>query len=310
MRILFMGSDELACPALEKLLGHGKDQVVGIITQPDRPKGRHRKLTACPVKEFAEGKGLSVFTPEKIEVAESVMRISEWKPEVIVVAAYGQYIPSKVLDLPMHGAINIHPSMLPKYRGASPIQWAIANGDKITGVTILYVTKEMDAGDIIIQREVCIDDDDTFITLKPYLALVGAELLGKALDEIRDGKATRTPQNHEASVYVPKLTKEDGRIDWTQEAEVIRNRMRGFYPWPGCYCEIASAISSPLKVLSVRIEEGVGEPGYLIDVQGDGPLMATGQHALRLLEVQPSGKKRMTGSAYLCGYDLKVGNRL
>ncbi|MBU0677270.1 MAG: methionyl-tRNA formyltransferase [Verrucomicrobia bacterium] len=310
MRIIFMGSGELACPALEMLLSRDNDEVVAVVSQPDRPKGRNRRVAPCPFKKYALEHGIPALTPEKVGSADSVDEIEQLKPDVIIVAAYGQYISSKILNLPPYGAINIHPSLLPRYRGASPIQWMLANGETETGTTILYVAKEMDAGDIICQKKIPVLLDDTTASIKPRLAELGAKLLSEALDQIRDGTVQRHPQNEELATYVSKLTKEDGQVNWSMSAEQIRNRVRGFSPWPGCFCESPAGSGASLKLLEVAVEEGESSPGRILEVGGGGPLVGTGEGALRLLRVQPAGRQAMSGQAYLNGHHLIPGDLL
>lgn len=311
MRVVFMGSGKLACPALDALVACPAVEVAAVVTQPDRPRGRRRKLAPCMAKSQAERLGLTVLSPDKVGSAESVGALRALKPDLIVVAAYGQYIPPSVLTLPPSGAINIHPSLLPAYRGASPVQWAIANGEEQTGVTILYVSKDMDAGDIILQEEAVIGPEDTTATLLPRLAELGATLMLEAVNLIKHGEAPRTPQDEEQASYVHKLTKADGRIDWTMPAKAIRDRIRGFQPWPCCYCQIPAGSGHQLRVLRASVVDGVGSTaGEVLEAGKEGPLIATGQNCLRLEEVQPAGKKPMSGGAYLNGRPLKVGERL
>jgi len=306
MRVVFFGSAAIGFPSLEALLASAQDEVVAIVTQPDRPAGRKQQLTPCPVKAFAQERGIPVLSPEKVK--DSLPELAALKADLFVVVAYGQYIPPPVLSLPKYGAINLHPSLLPKYRGSSPIQWAVANGDTRTGVTILYVSEKMDAGDIILQREVSIDSDDTSATLEPVLAAAGAELLMEAVEQIRDGTVRRRPQDDSAAIEVRKLTKEDGKLDWTLSATILRNRIRGFTPWPGCFCEMPDG--QRLKVLCSAIEDRAGVPGEILEAAGRGLLVATGEGALRLLAVQPAGKCAMDGDSYLRGYPLVPGVRL
>jgi methionyl-tRNA formyltransferase len=310
MRIVFIGSGQLACPVLKALLDSSADSVVEIVTQPDRPGGRRLRLTPCPVKAFVSGSGLDVLSPESVSAPEVVENLAALSPDLIVVVDFGQFLKQNVLALPSKGAVNIHPSLLPKYRGAAPIQWAIANGDTETGMTVLYMTEKMDAGDIILQEVVAVHDEDTALTLEPKLAEVGARLLIKTLDLLREGRVIRQPQDESRVTFAHKLTKEDGRIDWPQPAAVIRNRIRGFVPWPGCFCEVPDGSSHMLRVLKTRVEPRNGVPGTVLELRGDGPLVACGEDALRLLEVQPEGKKPMTGVAYLCGHKMKVGELL
>ena len=303
MRIVFFGSAPIGFPVLEVLRASYADEVVAVVTQPDRLAGRKRQLTACPVKIVAQKNSLPVFSPEKVK--DCLDDLAVLQPDLFVVVAYGQYIPPSVLALPSFGAINLHPSLLPRYRGASPIQWALANGDSITGVTILYVSEKMDAGDIILQRTLPIDADDTAETLEPKLAAAGAALLMEAVELIRRGTAVRYPQDDAAATEVRKLVKDDGRIDWTLPATAIRNRIRGFTPWPGCFCELPGDVR--LKVLMAAVEDRTGPPGKVLDATGNGLLVATGDGALRLLCVQPAGKCAMDGAAFIRGYPLPTG---
>lgn len=305
MRIVFMGSAELAVPSLRVLIDCAGYEVVGVVSQPDRPAGRKRKLTACPLKAFAEAQGLNVMTPCKVGDPESLQVLEALEPDLFVVVAYGQYIPSKVIQLARHEAINVHPSLLPKYRGSAPIQWAILNGDEQTGVSIIYLAKKMDAGDILKQERHPIGPDDTSAVLHDRLADLGAELLLKTIGEIRDGRVSRTVQDEAEAVEISKLSKEDGKIDWSMPAEAIRNRIRAFDPWPGSYCILPDG--DVLKVWKASREAGEGAPGELLD---DQLLVATGSHALRLLVIQPAGRKRMPAEAFLNGHPLQKGIKL
>ena len=310
MRILFMGSGEIAEPTIRKLMMCSDIELVGVVTQPARPKGRGLKMQACPIMRLSDELGLLVLDPEKVGAESSVQELAGLKPDLIVVAAYGQYIHPVILELPPLGAINLHPSLLPKYRGAAPIQMAIANGETETGVTILYVSREMDAGDMILQRTMEIGADDTAADMLPKLAELGGELMVNAIDQIRDGTVTRTPQNADEVLYVSKLSREDGRIDWSRSASEIRNRVRGFFPWPGTFCHLSPDRPERLKIHRVRIEQVTGNPGEVLDVGKEGPLIATGEGAIRLIEVQPPGKKAMSGAAFLNGHALRVGDRM
>ncbi len=308
MRILFMGSGELACPALARLLDRPQDEVVAVVSQPDRPRGRNRKVAPCPAKAYAESKGIPVLAPERIGAPSAVSDVNALQPDLITVVAYGQYIKPEILAIPPLGSINVHPSLLPKYRGASPIQWTLANGETVTGVTILYVSEAMDAGDIILQEEVPIEPDDTTASLSPRLAELGGNLLSQAIDAISQGTAARVPQDESQATTVYKLRKEDGWIDWRQPATLIRNRIRGFTPWPGCFTRFQGKV---LKIFDADVRsESSTAPGTIIDCLPEGPLVATGAGALLLREVQPEGGKRMTGQAYLCGHVIQPGDHL
>ncbi|MDZ8120362.1 methionyl-tRNA formyltransferase [Pontiella agarivorans] len=306
MRIVFMGSAALAVPSLKAILHSGQDDVVGVVSQPDRPAGRKRILTPCPLKAYADEQGLNILTPEKIGDPDAVQTLEQLKPDLLVVVAYGQYIPQRVIRLATHEAINVHPSLLPKYRGSAPIQWAILNGDQETGVSIIYLAEKMDAGDILRQETYPLDGNETSGILHDKLAVVGANLLIKAIDDIRQGSVSRVIQNESEMVEVRKLTKDDGRIDWSLSADQIRNRIRAFDPWPGSFCRMPGG--DLLKIWSADVEEGRGEkPGTLLDEQ---LLVQAGDGALRLREVQPPGKKRMPAKSFLNGFTLVKGEIL
>lgn len=307
MRTVFFGSAAISIPPLEKLLAEEGVVVAAAVTQPDRPAGRRRRLTPCPLKCFARERGLPVLSPEKI--GDAVADLADLRADLFAVVAYGQYLPSSILELPPCGAINLHPSLLPNYRGASPIQWAVANGDRETGVSILYVSEKMDAGDLILQQTVPIGPEDTSLTMEPVLAACGADLMVEAVRQIRAGTAARIRQDEAAVTETRKLTKADGCLDWTCPAETLRNRIRGFVPWPGCYCDLPED-GGRLKVLRATVEPGNGEPGEVLDGSGPGPLIAAADKALRLLEVQPAGKKPMDGAAFLRGHPLSPGLHL
>jgi methionyl-tRNA formyltransferase len=305
MRIIFMGSAALAVPSLQAILNSEQDEVVGVVSQPDRPAGRKRVLTPCPLKAFADEQGLNVMTPEKIGEPDAVEALKELKPDLLVVVAYGQYIPQRVIHLGKYEAINVHPSLLPKYRGSAPIQWAILNGDIVTGVSIIYLAKKMDAGDILQQETYPLGDDETSVTLHNKLAVFGSELLMKAIEDIRSDSVTRTVQDESEMVEVRKLTKDDGEIDWSLPAKVIRNRIRAFDPWPGSFCKLPNG--DAFKVWKAELHEGQGVPGELLD---DQLLVATGEGALRLTEIQPLGKKRMPAASFLNGFPMPQGQIL
>ena len=305
MRLVFMGSAELAIPSLRAILEAGKDEVVGVVSQPDRPAGRKRKLAPNPLKAFAQERNLPCHLPEKIGESTSVEQLKRWNPDLFVVVAYGQYIPSQIIQLAPHEAINLHPSLLPKYRGAAPIQWALLNGDSTTGASIITLAKKMDAGDILHQETLPISPDDTSATLHEKLAQLGANLLLETIDAIRAGTISRRPQNEAEAVEIRKLSKEDAPINWTHSATQIRNQIRALDPWPGTTCKLPSG--ETLKIWEATQEEGAGKPGELLD---DQLLVATGHQALRLLEIQPSGKKRMPASAFLNGHPLQRGSFL
>jgi methionyl-tRNA formyltransferase len=310
MKILFVGSGALACPALLAILERGTDHLVAVVTQPDRPRGRHLHLGSCPVKALASQAGAPLLAPVSINEPNVVERLARLKPDLLVVAAYGQMLKKPVLDLPRLAAVNIHPSLLPRFRGAAPVQWTLAHGDTMTGVTLLYVTARMDAGDLLMQEREPVLDEDTAVTLEARLAQKGARMLLTLIDRFREGPLAGIPQREEDVVFAPKLSKTDGQVDWTMSAERIRNRIRGFHPWPGSCCEAPAGSDRVLLLHKAKVEPGEGAPGEILSLKGEGPLVATGEQALRLLCVQPAGRGAMAGDAYARGARLAVGDRM
>ena len=310
MRILFLGSGALACPALRVLRARTADALVGVVTAPDRPGGRRLRMTSCPVKALAESEGLPVWTPEKISDPSVVAELAARSPDVAVVAAYGQFLKPNLLAVPRVATINIHPSLLPKYRGAAPVAWAIARGETETGVTVLHVTPAMDAGDMIVQERVPIRDDDTAETLEPRLAELGAALLDRALDLLVSGRAPRIPQDPAGVTFAPKLTKEDGRIDWLWPAAELRNRVRAFQPWPGSRTEFPAGSGRGLRVLEASVAEGRGEPGEILRADAGGLVVAAGRDAVDLRVLQPEGRRPMSGTDFVNGRRPRRGERM
>jgi methionyl-tRNA formyltransferase len=308
MRILFMGSAAFACPSLDALLAIPDCEVIAVVTQPDRPKGRSLALAACPVKSRLGNRSVTVLTPEKVNTSESLAEIRALRPDLIVVVAYGQILKPDLLGIPPMGCINVHASLLPKYRGAAPIHWAIARGEQVTGVTTMFVNERLDAGDILLQKELAIAEEDTAGSLHDKLAEMGAPLLTTTIDALRRGTCSRTPQNEADATLAPKLKKSDGRMDWGMRAVWLHNRVRAFNPWPGCTCEAPQGSGHWLKVLRTRVEPSRGRAGTIVDVDGCGPLVQSGEDALRLLEVQPEGRKPMTGGAFVAGHALHLGD--
>ena len=300
----------MSCPSLRALLAAGRDEVVAVVTQPDRPQGRNLRVQPSPVRAVAREAGIPALTPERLNAPDSVAALRALRPDVVAVVAYGQILRPEILALPPKGCLNIHASLLPKYRGAAPIQWAIVNGAHTTGVTAMFMNERLDAGDIVRQAPVPIAADDTAGTLHDRLAEEGARLLVEIMDALREGPLSRAPQAELEATYAPKLRKEDGRIDWTRPARDIHNRVRGFTPWPGCFCGEAQGAGRKLRVLRTRVEAGIGAPGEVLSLAGEGPLVATGDQALCLIEVQPEGRKAMSGEAYLRGHPLRQGERL
>ena len=316
MRIVFMGSAQIACPCLESLMDGSADEVVSAVTKPDRPKGRRLHVDACPSKQAALRLQVPVLTPVDVNAPGSIEALAALAPDVIVVVAYGGILGEALLDLPPQGCVNVHFSLLPRYRGAAPVQWAIANGDTESGVTTLFMNARIDAGDILHQERVAISPDDTGGSLSQKLAARGARLLMTTLDDIRNDDVTRHPQDLAAASRAPKLKKSDGNIDWTRSAQDIHNRVRAFDPWPGTYCEAPLGSGNRLRITRSRAETAAEEaagamvPGQVVSVSKQGPLVATGDGLLRLLEVQPAGKRRMTGGAYMHGHALGGNDHL
>lgn len=304
MRVVFFGSSSFSLPSLQALATSTRHQLVGVAAQPDRPSGRNRQIQRGVIHQAAVEAGVPVITPDKIGSPEAMASLTAWSPDAIAVASFGQYIPTRVLALPPRGVINVHPSLLPKYRGAAPLQWSIAHGETISGVTIFYVVKKMDAGNIILQERHPILAGETAEELSRRFSVIGASLMIRALDLMEEGRAPSIPQAEERATDAPKITKADGLIDWSEAAEVINHRIRGFQPWPGAYFEHNGQI---IKVWRADVVEGQGVPGQMLDVKGDGPVVMTGRQALRLLELQPEGKKIMSGTAFLCGHSWSVG---
>jgi len=305
-----MGSAGIACHSLDALMHEPGVDVVAVVTQPDRRKGRKLQLSACPAKAHVAGSGIPVYTPGRINESEAIAHLRAHKPDLIAVVAYGQILSREVLDLAPLGCINVHTSLLPAYRGAAPIQWAVAKGESHTGVTIMYMDEGMDTGDIILQSSTPIGENETAGELHDRLAVMGADLLVEAVRKIAAGTAERVAQDHTAASYAPKLSKHDGEMDWNLSSRELHNQVRGFNPWPCCFCHVPERKHSTLRVWRALAEDGTGRPGEILDVKGDGPLVACGSGALRLLEVQPEGKRIMTGREYICGHSLRVGEIL
>lgn len=315
VRIVFMGSARLSCPSLDSLVGLSDVEIVAVVTQPARPKGRHLRPAVCIAGDVAAKHGLRVLTPVDVNAPESVEVLRDLAPDMIAVVAYGQILRARVLGLARCGCVNVHASLLPKYRGAAPVQWAIARGEMKTGVTTIFMNEKMDDGDIIMQAETDIGDDETAGELRDRLAVAGADLLTRTVAAIRAGKAPRRPQDPSQATLARRLKKADGRIDWARSATDIHNMIRGLNPWPVCFCSVRGTRAKGgagglLRVFRSRVERGRGDAGEILDRGENGPLVATGQEALRLLEVHPEGRKRMTGAAYLRGHDLGPGMKL
>ena len=309
-RVVFMGTPEFAVPSLRALADAGAYDIVGVFTQPDRPAGRGKKLTACPVKQFALERGLPVFQFEKIRRPEGVAQLKALAPDVMVTAAFGQILTQEILDIPARGTVNVHASLLPGYRGPAPINWCIVNGEKQAGVTIMRTDAGIDTGDMLAARAVEIGELETAGELTARLSGLGAALLAETLPGYLAGAIVPVPQDPEKASYQPMLKKEMGRIDWTRPAQQIACQVRGLNPWPCAYAEMGEGT---LKIYLARPlpSDLPAAPGEVI-VSGakEGLVVRCGEGALEILEMQAPGGKRMAAKAYLAGKKIETGTRL
>jgi methionyl-tRNA formyltransferase len=309
MKLVFCGTPQFAVPSLERLAAAGFELQL-VVTQPDRPQGRGMELTAPPVKQSAMKLGLPVVQPEKIKKNEEFQaQLSELRPDAIIVVGYGRIIPPWMLELPAHGNINVHASLLPKYRGAAPIQWAIAKGERTTGVTTMLLNEGLDTGDILLQSEIKIENEDTSVTLAPRLAELGADLLVETLRGLEHNRITPVPQDGSQASHAPILKKEDGLVNFQSQAEEISNRLRGFLPWPGAYTHFRG---KNLKLLAVKAVCPLSDlPAAELHTEGERLLVNCGSGtALELLQLHPEGKKAMTARQFINGYRPAKGERL
>lgn len=302
MRVVFMGTPDIASVCLKKVLADGFE-VVGVYTQPDRPKGRGMKMVCSPVKEVAMAAGIPVFQPENFREEASVQQLRDLQPDICAVVAYGRILPQKVLDVPKRGCINIHASILPKYRGSAPYQWAVLDGLEETGVTAMYLTREMDAGDIIDVSRTPIGENETAGELLDRLAVLGADLLSKTLSRFAQGEVEGTAQDASQVSYAPMLDKSMSPIDWTKTAWQVHNHVRGLHPWPVATAEIQGKL---FKVHATRVAEGSGEPGQILGLTKTGLLVACGEGAVEILSLQAEGGKRMSAPDYFRGHPLQL----
>lgn len=308
MRVVFMGTPDFAVPTLAILNGSGYD-IVGVVTQPDRPKGRGQKLSASPVKEYAVAHGLPVFQPERVKTPEFVKQLKELAPEVIVVVAYGQILSEEILAIPKCGCINVHASLLPKYRGAAPIHWALINGEVITGVTTMHMARGLDTGDMILKAEITIGDDDNTGMLHDKLASLGASLLLETLRQLEAGTAPREPQDDSLATYASLLKREHEQLVWSKTAGALFNQVRGLNPWPGAYTTHRQRKLKIWQAVPIN-EKTTKAPGTIISIDKAGIVVATGEGSLRLLEVQPENAKRMLAVDYARGHHLEAGEQM
>jgi len=304
MRVVFMGTPDIAATCLKGILKAGV-HVVGVYTQPDRPKNRGMKLTCSPVKELALQHDLPVYQPENFREDETVEQLRQLKPDVVAVVAYGRILPQRVLDIPTKGCINIHASLLPKYRGSAPYQWAVLNGEKESGVTAMYLCREMDAGDMIDTAVTPIGPDETAGELLDRLAVLGAELLVKTLNRMAAGDVERTPQEHALATYAPMLDKSMCPIDWTKTAQQVHDHVRGLHPWPVATAELAG---TRFKIHTTAIVPGKAGavPGSILGLTKTGLQVACGEGAVEIRSLQAEGGKRMAAPDYFRGHPLEA----
>ena len=300
MKILFMGTPDFAVPCLDILVSNGFD-VCGAVTQPDKPKGRGHKLTPPPVKEYAISKNIPVYQPQTLKDGEFEKVLDELKPQLIAVVAYGKILPEYILDFPEYGCVNVHGSVLPKYRGAAPIQWAIINGDKTTGVTTQYMKMGVDTGDIIFTDETEILPDETYGELYTRLSQSGAKLLLRTVNAIKDGTAPRTEQDESEATHAPMLTKETGHINWTKSADEVLSLIRGTNPWPMSYAMYGDEM---MKVFGVKKGSGFDAPPGKIRIVNKKLEISCGKDSVVVDEIQFKGGKRLTVASYLNGHDI------
>ena len=314
MRVVFMGTPAFAVPTLQELL-NSEFSVVGVVCQPDRPSGRGKKIQVGPVKALAISRNIPVVQPEKMKDPRLLETLRAWEPDVIVVAAFGRILPKIILDLPLKGCLNVHGSLLPKYRGAAPIQWAVIHGEAKTGVTIMLMDEGMDTGDILQQQVIPVGPDETAGELSVRMAHVGGTLLVSTLRGWVAGTITPSPQNESEATLAPILKKEDGLIHWDCPAGSIANRMRGLSPWPGVFTFFRGErwgiwrveVEGPETAIERKSSGNLQAPGTITAVTKQAIRVQTGQGNLNLLEIQPENKKRMSVSDYLAGHRLEVG---
>lgn len=301
-----MGTPDFAVGTLEEIIRAGH-KVVLVVTQPDKPKGRGKAMQYTPVKECALAHGIEVFQPVKVKEPENIEVLRKYEPDIIIVAAFGQIVPKSILDMPKYGCVNVHASLLPKYRGAAPIQWAVINGDEVTGVTIMRMNEGIDTGDMIAKKTVRLAEDETGGSLFDKLAQVGAQLCVETMEMIEAGKAEYIPQNNEEATHTSMIRKELGLIDWNRPAVEIERLIRGLNPWPSAYTQLSGKTFKIWKAKVVS-DENTYEPGCICRIDKEGMYVQTGEGILLLTEVQMEGKKRMEASAFLRGYQVEEGS--
>jgi methionyl-tRNA formyltransferase len=301
MRIVFIGAGEIGVPTVQALLRSSEHQLTGVVSQPDKPVGRAQQIEPTPIKRALAGTKISILQPKRIKDRQVIEEIRALQPDAIVVMAYGQILPREVLEIPRIACLNLHASLLPRWRGAAPIQAAIAAGDRETGITVMYMAEGLDTGDVLLRRSIDILPTDTGGSLHDRLAEIAPEALLDALQMLVKGNAPRIPQDNALATHAPKLTREDGKIDWSEHAEVIERKIRAFNPWPGAFREIALPGARKLKIFSAAIVDLSGKPGEFLRSEKE-LVIAAGKNALSLGEVQPEGKRRMSAAEFLRGH--------
>ncbi len=309
-RVVFMGTPEFAVPCVQALAEHPSCDLVAAVCQPDRVRGRKKEPQPPPVKVAAEALGIPVLQPRRIKTGPFQDQLRTLQPTLAVVAAYGRILPQPLLDLPTLGCVNLHASLLPRWRGAAPIQWSIAEGDMESGVCLMQMDVGLDTGDVLARAKTPITSDETGQTLHDRLSVMSATLLAESLPKLLAAELTRIPQSGDGATYARMLTREDGRIDWTQSAVRIARRIRAFYPWPGAFTQVGSSILKLFPDLTVQVSHGDAAPGTVIDVSGAGIRIRTGKGDLIVRELQLQGRRRMSAKEFANGRALQPGIRL
>ncbi|KAB0671900.1 methionyl-tRNA formyltransferase [Oryzomonas sagensis] len=305
-RIIFMGTPEFACPTLQVLIDRGEN-LLAVVTQPDRPKGRGQKLMPPPVKEVAQRHGIPVYQPHKVRDPAFIDEIRRLEPDVIVVVAFGQILPKVLLEIPPHGCINVHASLLPRYRGAAPLNWCIVNGESETGVTTMLMDVGLDTGPMLLSRATPIDENENIAVLHDRMSVMGAQLLAETLDGLKTTSIPPREQDNAVSCYAPMLKKEDGLIDWSRDARAIHNQVRGLSVWPGAYTFMDGHV---LKIYRTRVGNGSGQPGAVLRAAKGAFEIACLTGSIIIEELQTAGKKRLDAASFLAGYPVSEGSLL
>src|SRR5947207_1148577 len=305
MRVVFIGTGEIGVPTLHALLGSEEHQLAAVVTQPDKPVGREQRIEPSPIKKALAGTKIPILQPARIKDRQSIEEISARSPQAIIVMAYGQILPRGILETPRVACLNLHASLLPRHRGAAPIQAAIASGDPETGITVMYMDEGLDTGDILLQRKIDILPTETGGSLHDRLGQIPPDTLLESLQLLAKETAPRIPQNNALATYAPKLNRNDVKIDWWQPHDILERKIRAFNPWPGAVTTIAAKSGKPrnLKIFSVSIVDLVGEPADILQTEGRALVIAASERALLLEEVQPEGKRRMTSAEFLHGFE-------